>query len=70
MVDEKQQGKGYGRSLIEAVITMGRDDKNYNVLIADYVEGNTAMKHLLESLGFERKGFDEANREVLMALKI
>ncbi len=49
---------------------MGRDDKNYNVLIADYVEGNTAMKHLLESLGFERKGFDEANREVLMALKI
>lgn len=70
MVDEKHQGRGYGRQIVEAVIEMGRDDKDYDVLIADYVEGNVQMKYLLESLGFKRTGFDEENNEVLMKLDI
>lgn len=70
MVDAQHQGKGYGRQIVEAVIEMGRNDKGYDVLIADYVEGNAQMKYLLESLGFKRTGFDEENNEVLMKLDI
>ena len=70
MVDAKHQGNGYGRQIVEAVIEMGRNDKDYDVLIADYVEGNAQMKYLLESLGFERTGFDEECNEVLMRLDI
>lgn len=70
MVDSQHQGKGYGRQIVEAVIEMGQNDKDYDTLIADYVEGNGQMKYLLESLGFERTGFDEENDEVLMRLSI
>lgn len=70
MVDVKHQGKGCGRQIVETVIEMARDDKNYDVLIADYVDGNMQMKHVLESLGFERTGFDEEYNEVLMKLDV
>lgn len=70
MVDVHHQGNGYGRQIVEKVIEMGRNDKGYDVLIADYVEGNLQMKYLLESLGFKRTGFDEENHEVLMRLDI
>lgn len=70
MVDEQHQSRGYGRKIVEAVIEMGRNDKGYDVLIADYVEGNAQMKYLLESLGFKRTDFDEENNEVLMRLDI
>lgn len=70
MVDAKHQGKGYGRQIVEAVMEMARNDEDYDVLIADYVDGNMQMKHVLESLGFERTGFDEENNEVLMKLDV
>lgn len=70
MVDEKHQGRGYGRKIIEAAIEMAVKDKGYDVLVADYVEGNVQMKYFLESLGFKRTGFDEENNEVLMRLNI
>jgi len=70
MVDEKHQGRGYGRKIIEAAIEMAVKDKGYDVLVADYVEGNVQMKYLLESLGFKRTGFDEENNEVVMRLNI
>lgn len=70
MVDAKHQGKGYGRQIVEAVMEMARNDEDYDVLIADYVDGNMQMKCMLESLGFERTGFDEENNEVLMKLDV
>ncbi|WP_052255025.1 GNAT family N-acetyltransferase [Salinicoccus sp. YB14-2] len=70
MVDEKHQGRGHGRKIVETVIERAGNDKGYDVLIADYVEGNVQMKYLLESLGFKRTGFDTENNEVLMRLNI
>lgn len=70
MVDSKHQGKGYGRQIVEAVMEMARNDEDYDVLIADYVDGNAVMKYVLESLGFERTGFDEEYNEVLMKLDV
>lgn len=70
MVDAKHQGKGYGRQIVEAVMEMARNDEDYDVLIADYVDGNAVMKYVLESLGFERTGFDEEYNEVLMKLDV
>lgn len=70
MVDEKHQGRGHGREIVETVIERAGNDKGYDVLIADYVEGNVQMKYLLESLGFKRTGFDTENNEVLMRLNI
>lgn len=70
MVDAKHQGKGCGRQIVEAVMEMARNDEDYDVLIADYVDGNAVMKYVLESLGFERTGFDEEYNEVLMKLDV
>lgn len=70
MVDEKFQGKGYGRKIVEHVIERAKNDDGYDVLIADYIVGNTAMGKLLKTLGFEETGFEEAVDEVVMTLDI
>lgn len=70
MVDEKFQGRGYGRQIVEHVIEMAKADDGYDILIADYVVGNEAMKKLLGALGFEETGFEEDVDEVVMTLDV
>ncbi|CAM4333585.1 GNAT family N-acetyltransferase [Lacicoccus alkaliphilus] len=70
MVDEKFQGRGYGRQIVEHVIERAKGDAGYDSLIADYVMGNEAMKKLLGTLGFEETGFEEDVDEVVMTLDV
>ena len=70
MVDEKFQGRGYGRQIVEHVIEMAKANDGYDILIADYVVGNEAMKKLLGALGFEETGFEEDVDEVVMTLDV
>lgn len=66
MVDERFQGRGYGKAIVRKVIEQFESDERFDVLIADYVVGNESMKKLLESLGFKEKKFDESINEYMM----
>ena len=69
MVDERFQGRGYGKDIVKKVIEQFEADERFDVLIADYVVGNEPMKKLLESLGFKEKEFDESINEYVMEYK-
>ena len=69
MVDERFQGRGYGKAIVKKVIEQFEGDERFDILIADYVVGNEPMKKLLESLGFKEKEFDESINEYVMEYK-
>lgn len=69
MVDERFQGRGYGKAIVRKVIEQFETDERFDVLIADYVVGNEPMKQLLESLGFKEREFDESINEFVMEYK-
>lgn len=69
MVDERFQGRGYGKAIVKKVIEQFEADKRFDVLIADYVVGNEPMKQLLEKMGFKERTFDESINEYVMEYK-
>lgn len=54
-IKEREQGKGIGRKLLEAIIREGQE-AGLHTVIARIAEGNEASIHLLESMGFEHIG--------------
>lgn len=70
MIDEKYQGKGYGRQLIETVIEIVNNDENAYNLSVYCMESDITMKNLLEGMGFENEDFNVANGELIMNLEI
>ena len=54
-VDEKHQGKGIGRKLLEAIILEGQE-AGLHTLIARIAEGSEASINLHKSAGFEHIG--------------
>jgi L-amino acid N-acyltransferase YncA len=54
-VDEKHQGKGIGRKLLEAIVKEGKR-VGLHTLIARIAEGSEASIHLHKSVGFEHIG--------------
>lgn len=67
-IDERYQGKGYGREATKMLLDTMRADGKYNKVFVCYIEGNEAAKKLYESLGFvetERDG-DEIVMELLL----
>ncbi|MFC3928271.1 GNAT family N-acetyltransferase [Streptococcus caprae] len=59
MIDQSQQGKGYGKSVLEAVMELAKNHPICDHLRVDYVKGNDKMAHLLSKLDFEVCGEDE-----------
>jgi len=51
-----QKGLGYGRQLMEALISLARED-GYRNLASLITEGNDASVHLHEKFGFAKAGF-------------
>lgn len=51
-----QKGLGYGRQLMEALISLARQD-GYRNLVSLVTEGNDASVHLHEKFGFTKAGF-------------
>ena len=65
-IDERYQGKGYGRTAVRMVLDEMRADGRYNRVSLCYVEGNDAARKLYESFGFTETERDED--EIVMEL--
>jgi len=68
MIDQKHQGKGYGRAALEAVIGHIRSAYDPDEIVTSVLPGNYAAEKLYESLGFARTGEVEDDGEAWMAL--
>ena len=56
MVDEKYQGKGYGRFGMQKMLEIFRADERIRVVSISYEPENDAARKLYASLGFEETG--------------
>ena len=70
LIDQRYQGKGYGRQTIEAVVEMAKQQTQMTKVVADYVDGNEPMKKILLGLGFEETGFDPDINEHIMVYQL
>ncbi len=67
-IDERYQGKGYGRAAAQLVLDDMKKDGKYKKVCLCYVEGNEAAKRLYESFGFCE--VDRDGDEIIMELNI
>ena len=67
-IDEKFQGKGYGRAATKLVLDNMKNKGKYSKVILCYIEGNEAAKNLYESFGFTEIERDED--EIIMELDL
>lgn len=58
-IDERYQGKGYGKEAIEMILNALKADGKYNKVVLCYIDGNEAAKKLYESFGFVETDNDE-----------
>ena len=56
MVDEKSQGKGYGRFGMQKMLEIFRSDERIQEVGISYEPENEAARKLYASLGFEESG--------------
>ncbi len=69
MVDEKHQGKGYGRAAVGAVIEKLGENPDCREIYLSFVPENTGAEALYKSIGFERTG-EISQGEVVMRYAI
>lgn len=69
MVDEKHQGKGYGRAATREVINQLKQTEDCRELFLSFVPENTGAERLYKSVGFERTG-EISQGEVVMRFVI
>lgn len=67
-IDERYQGKGYGKASTKLVLDAMQQDGKYNKVVLCYIEGNNAAKNLYESLGFIET--DRDKDEIIMELEL
>lgn len=56
MVGKDYQGKGYGRAIMEALLSRLRPVAGYNAVLISFIPENTAAQNLYASLGFVDTG--------------
>lgn len=67
-IDERYQGRGYGKTATTLVLDALRQDGKYKKVILCYIEGNDAAKQLYEQFGFVETDRDED--EIIMELSL
>ena len=67
-IDERFQGKGFGKEATKLVLDNMKKDGKYSNVILCYIEGNKAAKELYKSYGFVETDRDED--EIIMELKL
>jgi len=65
-IDERFQGKGYGKAATELVLNCLREDGRYKKVVLCYIEGNETARSLYEGFGFAEIDRDED--EIIMEL--
>jgi diamine N-acetyltransferase len=69
IVDERYQGRGYGRAIMQAVIALMVERHRCHEIVTGYVEGNDVARGLYESLGFRATG-EVMDNEIFVSLTI
>lgn len=59
LIDERYQGKGYGKAAMELVLAKMQAVGKYTKVFTCYCEGNLAVQKLYADLGFVEYGRDE-----------
>ena len=67
-IDERYQGRGYGRASTKLILDAMKQDGKYSKVDLCYIEGNDAAKKLYESFGFVEIGRDED--EIIMEMSL
>lgn len=67
-IDERYQGRGYGRAAVESVLDRMRSDGRYRKVCLCYIEGNTAARTLYQHFGFTETGRD--GDEIIMEMAL
>ena len=67
-IDERYQGKGYGKAATKAVLEAMKQDGKYSKVDLCYIEGNDAAMKLYESFGFVEIDRDED--EIIMEMNL
>ena len=67
-IDERYQGKGYGKATIKLVLNEMKKDGKYRKVVLCYIEGNDAAKKLYEGFGFIEIDRDED--EIIMEMNL
>lgn len=67
-IDERYQGKGYGKAAAKTVLEAMKQDGKYDKTVLCYIEGNEAARRLYESIGFVEIDRDED--EIIMELEL
>lgn len=70
IIDKNKQGLGLGQEALEVIEKYVRNLKEYAEIIADYVEGNDVMKHLLEKNGYVYNLTQEEYSQISMAKEL
>ena len=66
MIDEKFQGKGYGKASMSKIIEHIKNNYNYDNVYLSEVPENSTAKGLYKSFGFEFTGEIEDEEEVMI----
>lgn len=67
-IDERYQGKGYGKETTKLVLNEMKKDGKYRKVVLCYIEGNDAAKKLYEGFGFIEIDRDED--EIIMEMNL
>ncbi len=67
-IDERYQGRGYGRAAVRAILDELKADGRYDKVILCYIEGNETARKLYESFGFVE--IDRDGDEIVMQLPL
>lgn len=70
MIDEKHQGKGYGKAATLEVIERMKQIEDCREIYLSFVPENTGAEKLYSSVGFERTGKSSESGEVVMRFVI
>jgi len=70
MIDERYQGRGYGRIALESVIQHLKEESNANALHTSCREGKGSPKGFYKKMGFKETGEKLDNGERIMKFKI
>ena len=70
MIDEKHQGKGYGKATVLEVIRRLKEQENCDEIFLSFVPENVGAERLYRSVGFERTGENNDQGEIVMRFVI
>lgn len=69
LIDERYQGRGYGKEACELVLDKMRQDGKFKKVVLCYIEGNTVAEKMYESLGFRTTGEVDED-EIVMSMEL